>query len=261
MEPHHHASINNVVDYFKQQPEAQALLLAGSLAHGFSLPTSDVDILIIVSEEDYERRLQTNDIHFFNTELCTYEGGYVDGKYVGKQFLDKVAAKGSDPARFAFKDAIILYSNVSWLEGALKAAIRYPIEEKADRLKRFYAQFEAWHWFSGEALRHNNHYLLATAVSKMVLFGGRLILTHNEMLYPFHKWFPRVLAKAPLQPTGLMEKVDAILTGPNSDSIETFFTAIKEFQPWEITPGGWPVQFVADTEWTWMDNRSAVDDL
>jgi predicted nucleotidyltransferase len=261
MQPHHHESINNVVEYFKQQPEAQALLLAGSLAHGFGIPSSDVDILILVSEEDYARRLETNDIHFFNKELCTYEGGYVDGKYVGRQFLEKVAAKGSDPARFAFKDAMILYSNISWLEPLLQTVTRYPREQKADRLKRFYAQFEAWHWFGGEAVRHNNHYLLTTAASKMALFGGRLILTHNELLYPFHKWFPRVLASAAEKPTDMIEKMEAMLASPHQDTIEPFFSSIKEFKQWETVPGGWPVQFVADSEWTWMDDKSAIEDL
>ena len=103
MHAHHSQSIQNVKEYFQRDPEVQALLLSGSIAHGFQSPGSDVDIMIFVSEEDYQKRFQTGQIHFFNRDLCTYEGGYVDGKYLSLNFVQQVLEKGSDPARFAFE--------------------------------------------------------------------------------------------------------------------------------------------------------------
>jgi predicted nucleotidyltransferase len=50
MYPHHSQTIQNVTAYFQRDPEVQALLLSGSIAHGFQSPTSDVDIMIFVSE-------------------------------------------------------------------------------------------------------------------------------------------------------------------------------------------------------------------
>ncbi|MEO8355329.1 MAG: nucleotidyltransferase domain-containing protein [Chloroflexota bacterium] len=52
MYPHHTQSIQNVTDYFQRDPQVIALLLGGSIAHGFETPTSDVDIMILVSDED-----------------------------------------------------------------------------------------------------------------------------------------------------------------------------------------------------------------
>ena len=46
MYPHHSQTIQNVKEYFQREPEVQALLLSGSIAHGFHTPTSDVDIMI-----------------------------------------------------------------------------------------------------------------------------------------------------------------------------------------------------------------------
>jgi len=57
MYPHHAQSIQNVIDYFQRDPEVIAVLLAGSIAHGFQTPASDVDILILVSDEEYKRRV------------------------------------------------------------------------------------------------------------------------------------------------------------------------------------------------------------
>ena len=50
MQPHHSKTIQNVKEYFERDPEVQALLLSGSIAHGFESSASDVDIMIFVSE-------------------------------------------------------------------------------------------------------------------------------------------------------------------------------------------------------------------
>ncbi len=57
MDGHHEESINNVVNYFQNDPEVEALILGGSLAHGFARPTSDIDVVIIVSDAHYAKRL------------------------------------------------------------------------------------------------------------------------------------------------------------------------------------------------------------
>ena len=74
MYPHHSQSIQNVKEYFQRDPEVQALFLCGSIAHSFQGPASDIDIMIFVSEEDNQRRCRMGEIHFFNRDLCTYEG-------------------------------------------------------------------------------------------------------------------------------------------------------------------------------------------
>jgi hypothetical protein len=163
--------------------------------------------MMIVPDEDHQERLRTNRTAFFNLDLCTYPGGYVDGKFISRGFLEAVKAKGSDPARFAFKDARILFARLEGLDGLLGEITRYPEEQQAERFRRFYAQVEAWHWYCSEAVKRQNDYLLNLAVSKLILFGGRLLLAHNHLLYPYHKWFLRVLETAPEKPAGTMERI------------------------------------------------------
>lgn len=261
MHSHHSESIQNVKEYFQNDPEVQALLLSGSIAHGFESPTSDVDLMIFVSEEDYQKRFQTGQLHFFNRDLCTYEGGYVDGKYLSLNFVQQVLEKGSEPARFAFEGSRVLFSRVDGFGEDICEIARYPIAEKAERIKRFYAQFEAWHWYCGEALSKRNGYLLGTSVSKFILFGGRLILAHNERLYPYHKWFLRVLEQAKDKPAGLMDSIQALTESPTTENIEAFYEKVKTFQPWSDNPYHWPVQFLLDSELNWMDAKTPVDDL
>ena len=261
MYPHHSQTIQNVTAYFQRDPEIQALLLSGSVAHGFQSPTSDVDIMIFVSEEDYQKRSQSGELHFFNTDLCTYEGGYIDGKYLSLHFIQQVLGKGSEPARFAFEGSQVLFSRVPGLAEDVCRIPAYPLAEKPERIERFYAQFEAWHWYCGEALKQGNSYLLGTAVSKLVLFGGRLLLAHNEMLYPYHKWFLRVLDKAQDKPADLMAGIQSLTASPTAETIEAFYETVKRFQPWSDHPYSWPAQFMLDSELNWLDGKTPVDDL
>ena len=261
MYPDHSQSIQNVTDYFQRDPEVLALLLGGSIAHGFETPTSDVDIMILVSDEDHKKRLESNQVHFFNRELCTYQGGYVDGKYTSLGFVDQVAQKGSEPARFAFAGSQILFSKVDGLAEKLCKAAGYPCAEKAERIRRFYAQFEAWHWYSQESLRLKNDYLLGASVSKFILFSGRLILAHNELLYPYHKWFLRVLEGATDKPDRLMESIYQINKSHTIENIEALYEKVKTFRPWIEAAFSWPTQFMFDSEWNWMDGKTPVDDL
>jgi predicted nucleotidyltransferase len=261
MYPHHSQTIQNVKEYFQRDPEVLVLVLSGSIAHGFERPTSDVDILIFVSEQEYQRRFQAGGLTFFSLDLSTYEGGYVDGKYLSLSFLKQVLEKGSEPARFAFDGTQILFSRVDGFEEQIRKIVEYPIAEKSERIKRFHAQLEAWHWYCGEALRIENQYLLATAVSKLILFGGRLILAHNEVLYPYHKWFLKVLEKAKDKPAGLMACIRTLTETPTAENIEAFYQKIKTFQPWSENPYGWGAQFMLDSELNWMDGKTPVDDL
>src|SRR5688572_17788720 len=107
---HHDETIERVRAHFGAQPEVLALLLVGSLAHGFANEGSDVDIAILVSDEEYARRRAADDLLFLSLELASYAGGYVDGKYVSPSFLDAVEARGSEPARYAFAHARVLFS-------------------------------------------------------------------------------------------------------------------------------------------------------
>jgi hypothetical protein len=261
MEPHHSQTIQNVKEYFQRDPQVLALLLSDSLAHGFQTSTSDVDIMIFISREDYQKRFQTGQLTFFNTDLSTYEGGYVDGKYLSLDFVKQVLEKGSDPARFAFEGARVLFSRVERFEEEICRIAAYPIAEKTERIQRFHAQLEAWHWYCGEALKRGNQCLLGTAVSKLILFGGRLILTHNEMLYPYHKWFLKVLGQAKDKPSDLMASIQALTEAPTVENVEAFYQKVKRFHPWDENPHGWGAQFMLDSELNWLDGKTPVDDL
>ncbi|WP_432699918.1 nucleotidyltransferase domain-containing protein [Kluyvera cryocrescens] len=51
-------------------------LLGGSVAHGFAAESSDIDLMLILSEEDYQQALHHGDLHYVDKESANYPGGY-----------------------------------------------------------------------------------------------------------------------------------------------------------------------------------------
>ena len=261
MYSHHEAAIARVVARYRDEPGVLAILLVGSLAHGTATGNSDVDVMLVVSDDELAERRASGTTTFSDVELARYPNGYVDAKYISQGFLDEVALRGSEPARFAFKGSRVLFSRIEGLEGRLGAASRYPLEAQADRIARFAAQLEAWTWMAGEAERKENPYLLTTAVSRVALFGGRMLLAHNRMLYPFHKWFLRSLEQAPEKPAGIVELIRQATTVPTADAATQISEAVLGFRDWDRGATDWPNLFIHDTEQAWLRDAAAIEDL
>lgn len=261
MFPHHESAIARVAAAFQEQPGVQAVLLGGSIAHGFANETSDVDIMIVVSDEEHNTRLADGAFHYYNGDLCTYDGGYVDGKYISPAFLDAVERSGSEPARFAFADARVLFSRFDGLDEQVKRIARYPVEEKASRIARFHAQLEGWYWYAGEAAKRSDSYLMGVAATRMLLFGGRMVLAHNETLYPFHKWFYKVLDGVPQKPDDLLDAMRQLSKDQTLENAARFHDLVIGFREWETDGLPWPNRFMVDSELTWMRDATAIDDI
>ncbi|BDI33617.1 hypothetical protein CCAX7_56680 [Capsulimonas corticalis] len=261
MFPHHQSTIERVSEAFQAQPGVEAVILGGSIAHGFAREDSDVDILIVVSDEEHSRRVDAGEFHYYSTEFCDYPEGYVDGKYLSPSFLDQVEQIGSEPARYAFADARVLFSDFDGLSEQVRRIARYPGEEKTDRICRFHAQLAGWRWYAGEAEKRGNQYLMATATAKMLLFGGRMILAHNETLYPFHKWFFRVLERVPQKPDGLMDAMRALSAHATLENAILFHDLVLQYREWENDGTPWPNRFIADSELTWLRRAAAIEEI
>ncbi|RAK04863.1 nucleotidyltransferase-like protein [Halanaerobium saccharolyticum] len=53
---HHTKTIENLKEKINADPEIKAALICGSIAHGYAREDSDVDVLFIISTEDYNGR-------------------------------------------------------------------------------------------------------------------------------------------------------------------------------------------------------------
>ena len=245
---------------FQADPNFLTLLIGGSLVKGYGDEYSDVDFMLIATDEEYARRESQRALTYFATDLCDYPGGYVDGKIVDVAFLEEVADRGSEPARSAFENVRVAYSQLPHLTDLLGRISTYPEAGHAEKIRSFYAQLLAMQWYVGEAEKRENRYLMMHTASELVLFGGRLIMAHNRLLYPYHKWFLRRLQAAPHKPADLMTLIDQLLKEPSKAQADRFCDAILNFTTWDSPPEGWPARFMHDTEWAWRRGSAAIGD-
>jgi len=257
---HHRQAIDRLVDELEADPRFQAVLLAGSIARGTELEDSDVDLILIATEDEYVRRLPQGDFSYLNSDVCDYPGGYAEAKVVPLSYLEEVAERGSEPARAAFVRAEVLCSRVPDLERLLERATAYPESQRIANIRSFCAQLMIWFWYIGEAERRDDRHLLLRSVSEFALFAGRMILAHNRILYPYHKWFMHELEHASDKPDGFMEKLDRLLAEPSRDNATAVLAAVMNFREWEQPSLGFSGQFMEDSEWPWRRGPAPVAD-
>ena len=261
MEKHHKDSIDKFLEIYKNDASILAILLAGSIAHGFAKPDSDIDLFIIVDSREFQKRKASNKLAFSLWDICTYENGYVDCKVVDIEFLNKIAKNGSDPARYAFMDSEILFSRIDNLKEILSSITVYPEDKMDERRKRFASQLLAWKWYYSEAVKKQNKYLIFLSLQKIVLFSSRIILNENKLLYPYHKWMLDVLEKAEQKPAGFLEKINELFESHTLENVNNFCMEILEYINFNEQTVDWPNYFLKDSEQNWVEHEPPVDDL
>jgi len=256
MHAHHEDTIRRLVATFRDDPRYPALIVGGSIAKGYERPDSDVDILLVATDEEYARRVHAGDLWYFEREAAAYEGGYVDGKVIDLRFLRDAAAHGSEPARSAFAGARVGYTRLPELDDVLRRIPVYPEHERAGKLRAFYSQLALTHLFVPEARTRDDPYLLTWAAGEMVFWGARLLLAHNR--YPWRKWLLRALRDAPDKPAKTMDLADRLLRAPSETAADAFWACVASFRDWGVSWDEAVVRFMRDVEWPWREGRASL---
>ena len=260
MRKHHEEAIRGLVERFANDDTCLGVIVGGSVAKGLEREDSDVDVMLVVTDERYREQWAQNRLFYITGEFCDYAGGYIDGKFVDMRYLTAAADRGNEVTRAAFQGAFVAHAKVDGLDDIVRRIPAYPAGEKQEKIQAFYAQFECAAWYLSEAVRSGDRYLLTHAVSELVLYGGRLILAHNEVLYPYHKHLMTELRRAADKPDGLVEAIDALLERPGPEPARAFYDLIKAFRPWNEAGEMWQTRYLKDTELAWLDNRAYVGD-
>ena len=258
---HHQRAIDRLVKAYEDDGRFVALIIGGSVAKGYARPDSDVDFMIVATDAEYAGRDAADDLFINRRDLCDYDGGFVDGKVIDLAYLRDVAAFGNEPSRAAFQGAFTAFCHLREVKDLLPAIPVYPEQDRNRRIKAFYSMAFIQNWLLGEATRHNNPYTIARAASQLALYAGRLILAHNRVLYPYHKWLIRALEDAPDKPDGFIASLAALNTAPSAETAGQLFDCIRLFQEWGVQDIEAYTWFMREVEWSWRDGPPSLEDL
>jgi hypothetical protein len=260
MYEHHARGIDRLVTTYRDDPRFEALLIGGSIAKGRAREDSDIDVLFLATEEEFQRRLATHDIAFYDADIADHPGCYVEGRILSRQFLLDAIARGSEPTRAAFQGAIIAYSRIDDLDALLIQVVQYPEHERREKLGAFYSQVVVLNWFMQEADKRGDLFLASWSASEMVLYGARLVLAHNRILYPYTKWLMYDVDHAPERPASFRELADQLIRNPTGAVAQAFLGMMREFQDWGVSDENVVGRFALTNEWQWREHRPALQD-
>lgn len=237
-------------------PRIRALVVIGSTARGEALAGSDVDCAFVLERDDREERA-------LRGERGTHGGpsdGRVEfgGNFTDIEVLRATAERGPEPARFAFTDAIVAFSRIADLTSVLSRIPVYPEAEREEKMKSFVSQLPVHLAYLKHAVYAKKEWLLAQTAVELVLFGGRLILAENRILYPNRKQFMAALERAPRKPEGFVDLARELSAHPTIPLAQRFYDSVMSFADWPVPAEGHWSRFGQDRETNWLTGRAAL---
>ena len=259
--PHQQKAREYIAEKFRQEEQVVALLFVGSIQHKFHDENSDIDMIIVLTNEAYAKRIAENHVHYYESAEQFYKGGYFDGHCFNLEYFQIASERANEPTRFYLHDAEVVFDHSNTIRRYIDMISIYDTERIREKTMRFLSQLEGWKWYFDEAHKKNNRYLMDLATSKMILFSARLILVDNKMFFPYHKWLLKCLEKAPRKPDGILRSIDKLLVDRTQEGVEELVGMIRSHKVWTNEPFNWCNHFINDIETLWMRQEEFIENI
>ena len=204
MYQHHIDSIEKLKEYFIGMDGLIAIVLDGSIVKGNARPDSDVDAIVVVTEEKYRTLERENRLAEVIAGYCTYEGGYFDIKYKTKRILERAALHASEPMRNAFVKARTIYSKDNEIQPLVEKIAAYPEHERAEKIKCFNANLQLNRGYFLHCVEEKNAYMRAHLAQEIVYSVYRLILAENRELFPCNRRLEETVKRCERRPDDIL---------------------------------------------------------
>ena len=222
---HHIESAQKLREYFEGRDGVIAVVLDGSTVKGNARPDSDIDAIIVVTEEKYAELAAQNRLAEVIPGHCTYEGGYFDVKYKTKSILARAAEHASEPTRNAYVKAQVLCTTDAEIPALVAAIERYPEHTVDDKIRCFCANLQLNRGYFLHIVPEDNSFMRAHLAQEIVYSVYRLILIENRMLFPCNRRLEETVSACGKRPEGILELGRRFLREITVDACEAFVQA------------------------------------
>ena len=261
MRAHHKQSIDNLVHELEKDENFLAVILSGSIAKGTEKKFSDIDVYLVVTDENFRERMKNDDTSYSNSAVCTYPGGYIDGKIIDLPFLLAAAERGSEPTRASFEGSYAVWSRIDGLDEIIRKIQKIDDSERERKMDSFYAQVRLWcEYFYREGVKKNNPYLIRRSVLEAVFYASRYVLEQNHLLFPCHKDMMAQVAKAQSKPENFIGGAIELIESPDDEKMESFYKSFCDWAGPRMRFAKALSLFVKDSEWNWIETAPPLSD-
>lgn len=225
MYPHHVESIEKLKEYFLPMQGLIAVVLDGSVVKGNARADSDIDAIVVVTEDKYRELEAQNRLAEVVTGYCTYEGGYFDVKYKTKEILRRAALRASEPTRNAYVKARVIYSSDEEIEPLIAKIAAYPEGDLQEKVRCFNANLQLNRDYFLHCVGEDNAYMRAHLAQEIVYSVYRLVLAENRMLFPCNRRLEEAVRSCKKRPGCILELGNAFLKEITEERCEAFVQA------------------------------------
>ncbi len=260
MYQHHKDSLENMKKYFMEK-DVIALVFGGSVAKGNERPDSDLDAMVVVSDEIYKEKKETNSTAETISGFCTYEGGYFDIKYMTKGFLQEAAEKGSEPARNAFVKAQVLFSHDPEIEEIVAKIPVFQKSEKEEKMMSFYADFWLNYYYFMKSCPIDG-YMKLHAINEIIYSLYRIILQENEILFAGNRRLEEQVTEISHQTAELTELGKRLAQTQEMNDADAFVQKFQEISSYVPTKDISKIlsTYTKDFEQWWRVSRPNINE-
>ena len=224
---HHRESIEKLKEYFSGREGVIAVILDGSIVKGTARPDSDVDAVVVVTEEAYAALKAENRLAEVIPGHCTYPQGYFDVKYKTKEILRRAAGYASEPTRSAFEKAVVLFSADDEIAPLIEKIAAYPEDTFEVKLNCFCANLQLNRGYFLGCVQKDNAYMRAHLAQEIVYSVYRLILLENRKLFPCNRRLEEAVRACKKRPADVLELGAAFLKEVTEETCTRFVEAFR----------------------------------
>lgn len=263
MYDHHEKVIERLVSLHGNDDRYLALIICGSLATGKARPTSDVDLYLVATDEEFDSLRKTNNYFYSNDDICDYPEGEIDGKIINVAYLIEAAKKGNEPTRASFIKAFMPFCHRKDLHELLPKIPVYPEHERDAKLKAFYGQIPHNAYYTACGAETGNRFLTINSLSNLVFYAARLVLAYNRILFPCPKSLFNAVEHASKKPPHFIARSYELLdknlhVTPDdaygySEYIQDYFKDCRISEQERIGN-------ILNDEWRWFTNAPSLPD-
>ena len=225
--PHHREAVKELISIFREKEGVIALVFGGSVAKHMEREDSDIDAMVIVTEEFYERKRKVNCIaECISMGDCAYPGGYFDVKYMTKDYIRDAAEKGSETTRNSFIGSHVLFSADEEVTELVRRIPVFQKQEFEEKMLSFFSNLQLNYNYFWKACRPEGYMKLKVA-SEIVYSLYRMVLQENEILFPCNRRLEQFVKLAPDQPEHLVEYCEEFCRTLEDDPLDKALEAWK----------------------------------
>lgn len=260
--PHHREAVKELISIFREKEGVIALVFGGSVAKHMEREDSDIDAMVIVTEEFYERKRKVNCIaECISMGDCAYPGGYFDVKYMTKDYIRDAAEKGSEPTRNSFIGSHVLFSADEEVTELVRRIPVFQKQEFEEKMLSFFSNLQLNYNYFWKACRPEGYMKLKVA-SEIVYSLYRMVLQENEILFPCNRRLEQFVKLAPDQPEHLVEYCEEFCRTLEDDPLDKALEAWKAWTHYQYPTDSAVCQsrYCDDFEQWWKVPRPLVSE-